>query len=120
MPKWLPKDHEMSQKMKPKSIKGRGEARKGEEGERKGEERRGEERKGRTGKEKKGDRFWRQGDFPATQRLEGEVYLTLKGGTALEYPPKILGKEMAKEKRNGKENHKEMRGRIGARKGEGM
>ena len=24
--------------------------------------------------------FWRQGEFSATQRLEGEVYLTLKGG----------------------------------------
>ena len=27
--------------------------------------------------------FWRRGDFSATQRLEGEVYLTLKGGTLL-------------------------------------
>ena len=25
--------------------------------------------------------FWRPGGFSATQRLEGEVYLTLKGGT---------------------------------------
>ncbi len=27
--------------------------------------------------------FWRRGEFWATQRLEGEVYLTLKGGTLL-------------------------------------
>ena len=35
--------------------------------------------------------FWRRGDFWATQRLEGEVYLTLKGGTALKTPPKWRG-----------------------------
>ena len=39
-----PKRSTNEPKIKPKSIKGGGEARKGEEGERKGEERRGQER----------------------------------------------------------------------------
>ena len=56
-----------------------------------GAERRGEERRARarTRKEKKGGPFWRRGDFWANQRWEGEVYPTLKGGTALKCPPLV-------------------------------
>ena len=64
--------------MKPKSIKGRGEARKGKEGERKGEERRGKESENRKGEERK--------SLLAARRLLGQSALgggglpALKGG----------------------------------------